>query len=183
MPVNLATVERQIIDVIPIESRTPANIQWVRDELATNPPANVLEDIKRYLDASSDAVAKCQSELNQMGIDLYSHIAETQQKFSQVDNRFTQLETRLEIAERVADIRHESQKEINRLTAERQNSTDQNTVLAAGNRGYFYDGYSRAFSWAIVFLFGMPVLLVLISLLPVNRQSPQVQSAPIQRGY
>jgi DNA-binding transcriptional regulator GbsR (MarR family) len=180
---NLATVERQIIDVIPRELQTAGNIEWVKSELAVNTPAMVLDDVKRYLEASNSEVVRCKSQLEQMGVDLYSHIRETRQKFNEVDDRISKLETRLEVAEKIADIRYESQKEINRLTSERQNSADQNTVLAAGNRGYFYDGYSRAFSWAIVFLFGMPVLLVLISLLPVNRQSPQVQSAPVQRGY
>ena len=180
MEISSAIIEAQIIDVIPPEFQTAGNIKWVKSELAVKPPATVLDDVKRYLEVSNSEVLKCKNQLENMGVDLYSHIKETRQKFAEHDVQISELKTRLEVAEKVADVRHEAQKEINALTSQRINSTESNVVRAASNKGWFGHNPTSTFFVLVMCLFVVPMMLT--GLGSVVNQAGR-QQAPIQKGY
>ena len=183
---NLAVIESEIIDVLPYEERTTANLAWVRENLANrdNTPSDVLAACQEFFGVTDARISLCESRLDSFGIQLNSHISETARNFDSVNHRINALETRAAVAEALATERQSNQQAINKTHSSGINSAHQSATHAAGNKGWGWTGDPTATFFLVLFMgvVGFGWISSLANTRPASVQSAP-QDRPVMRGY
>jgi hypothetical protein len=180
MTSNFAVIEAEIIKVIPAQLQTPANLEWVKEELAVSPPSDILATCKEYFAVSDYRIFECESKLSSYGIQIHQITS----RLDGQDQKIAALETRVMIAEAVATERHANQNAINANFTAGINSAQQSAVHAASSKSSG-GGWFAACDPTAVFILGCFVIAIaalFISSLPTQSSRPQ-RDVPVVRGY
>ena len=172
-------VVAEIVDILPIENQNLATKEWIKGELANNSPAEVLAACKEYFQLNEVRVSECELSLERQGIQLNrieskldAHTAYTDQRFQAVNQQVSELSQQLAVTAAVNNERASTQQFLTGQMMSSINSTQQNVVTAASNKGRS-DG--TAIAAIIPFLLVPLVLIALGSLATVfSKSSTQV---------
>lgn len=163
MSSELAIATAEIVEILPPEKRTQANIQWVESSLQQGSPDEVLAMCKEYLGVSNAQIVACKNEIAAQGIKLDRHIEYVDRKFQSYDAKINELERKVAVQEAVSAERAQMQQFMIKGVMDSQNSTNQAVVNAAKGSG---EMGSHAFARLWLGLgFGIIILSIAISYL------------------
>ena len=136
MSSELAIATANIVEILPPEKRTQANIQWVESSLQQGSPDEVLAMCKQYLGVSNAQIVACKNEIAAQGIKLDRHIEYVDQKFQAYDAKINELQQKVAVQEAVSAERAQMQQFMIKGVMDAQNSTNQAVVKAAKGVNY-----------------------------------------------
>ena len=184
MTSNLAVIEAEIINVLPYQERTPANLAWVRENLANrdNTPSDVLAACKEFFSVTDARISLCESRLNDLGVQLNSHILDTAKNFEAVREELRELRTEVRINKAVAEANQSNQLAINNAVNNGIIGANQNATHAAGSKGWGWHPDPTGMFFLVLFM-GLIGVMVISS--TNNRPAPaqSTQERPVMRGY
>ena len=131
MSSELAIATAEIVEVLPPEKRTQANIQWVESSLQQGSPEEVLAMCKQYLGVSNAQIVACKNEIAAHGIKLDRHIEYVDRKFQIYDREIAELKQKVAVQEAVGNERSQNQQFLLGKVMDAQASTNQAVVKAA----------------------------------------------------
>lgn len=159
MSSELAIATAEIVEILPPEKRTQANIQWVENSLKEGSPDEVLAMCKRYLGVSNAQIVACKNEIAAHGIKLDRHIEYVDQKFQAYDQKINELQQKVAVQEAVSAERAQLQQFMIKGVMDAQNSTNQAVVNAAKSDG----GMVHAFNPIVWLSLGFGIILISIA--------------------
>ena len=164
MSSELAIATAEIVEVLPPEKRTQANIQWVESSLQQGSPDEVLAMCKQYLGVSNAQIVACKNEIAAQGIKLDRHIEYVDQKFQAYDREIADLKQKVAVQEAVSNERAQMQQFMIKGVMDSQNATNQAVVNAAKSNGGEMSSHAFARLW-LGLGFGIILLSIAISYL------------------
>ena len=177
MSSELAIATAEIVEILPPEKRTQANIQWVESSLQQGSPEDVLAMCKQYLGVSNAQIVACKNEIAAHGIKLDRHIEYVDQKFKAYDAKINELQQKVAVQEAVSAERAQMQQFMIKGVMDAQNSTNQAVVNAAKGGG---EMSSHAFARLWLGLgFGIIALSIAISYLGQIQAKPEAKQCGI----
>ena len=131
MSSELAIATAEIVEILPPERRTQANIQWVESSLQQGSPDKVLAMCKEYLGVSNAQIVACKNEIAAHGIKLDRHIEYVDRKFQIYDREIAELKQKVAVQEAVGNERSQNQQFLLGKVMDAQASTNRAVVKAA----------------------------------------------------
>jgi len=186
---NSELVVAEIVDLLPLQHRESQR-EWVRGELATNSPADVLAVCKEYLGVSNAQVLACQRSLESQGIainrveaKLDAHTAYTDQRFQAVNQQMSELNQQIAVTTAVNNERQNTNQFLTGQMMSSINSTQQSVVTAAAKPSNQSNSNPSYFGAMMIPFIVVPlVLLALGSLATIgnarNTQTIEYKNVP-----